>query len=184
MQRSPRPVKLDLGLPFLVAVLGKGIVNRPTEGLFPRPVVDGFGQKTGEIVIEDGLRALIDRAQNELLVENQDPGRQIGQNRLQISPRRFDLGAMPLGFPPGVVELPRHAVERLGQDTQLIPAVDSLARSKVAGSHRLRAFCKNRQRRRKAARQHKSQGNRSKQRKQNGQGQGHRINARQTFAPE
>jgi hypothetical protein len=96
----------------------------------------------------------VDRAQHEAPIENEHPGREVGQNRFEVGARRFDFGAMALGIAPRVVELARHLVERLGQDAQLVAAVDCLARREVAGSHRLRSLGEDRQRRRQPARQH------------------------------
>ena len=184
LRQAAGAIELDLRLPFLAAVFGEGVADRLSEDLLARPGVDGLGQQAGEVVVENGLRALIDGAQHEAAVEDEHAGRQIGQDRFEIGARRFDLGAMALGIAPRIVELARHLVEGLGQHAEFVAAVDRLARREVAGGHRLRSLGENRKRRRKAARQHKGHGDGRKQGQQHGQRQRHGVDARQPLATQ
>ena len=91
---------------------------------------------------------------------------------------------MALRIAPRFVELARHAVEGVGQQTKFVMALCCLAGRKVTGRNRLRTLGQNGQRGGQAAGQNKGDGHGGKQGEQHGEGQCHRVDARQPLPAE
>jgi hypothetical protein len=177
-------IKFDLLLPFRTLDLGKGVDDGLTENLLAWPDCGRLSEKAGEVVGKDGQCALVHRPQHEASVENEDTGRQVGQNRFQISSCRFQLGAVTLVVASCLVQLAGHLFERARQDAQFITAIDRLARSVVASRHGLGTFCKDRQGCRQTTGQHESQRDGGEQGQQYGQRESHRVDAGKPFATQ
>ena len=109
---------------------------------------------------------MIHGAQAQLFVEYQHAGRKIGEDVLEISLGRFELGAVRFGHAARIVQLLGHAVERLGENAQFIAAGDLRAAAVVPARHRLGARGEQRQRLRQARREQEGESGGGEQRQQ------------------
>ena len=182
LRHAVRALQFELGLPLVFLGRRELFANEGAQYLLARPFIDRDTDHTFEIVVEDGQRALVHRAQHETAVENQHAGGQVGQDRLEIAARRLHFRPVPLGVAPRLIELAGHAVEGLGQDAQFVTAVDRLARREVALRHGLRAFGQDVERRGEAAGHQVGQRKGAEQGDEYGQGQGQRVDTGQTLA--
>jgi hypothetical protein len=109
--RSIGMLKFDLLLPFRALALGKGIDDGLAQHLLAWPDGCSLSAQTGKVVNEDGQCALIHRPQHEAPVEDEDAGRQIGQNRFQVGTCSFKLGAVAFVIASRLIQLAGHLLE-------------------------------------------------------------------------
>src|SRR5258707_13766032 len=81
------------------------------------------GQR-GNVYVQDSARHSVRNPQNEAIVENEHPRGQIGENAFQVPLGGFELRLIELRDAPCFAQLLRHAVERLSEYAQLVPARD------------------------------------------------------------
>ena len=96
--------QIDLRLPVAL-VRSEAGEQRIAQRLVPRPIGERDVLEAGQIVTEDGQRAVVGRAQRAIGGECQHAGRQVGEHALQIHPRRFDRSPATVGCRTRILEV-------------------------------------------------------------------------------
>ncbi len=175
--------QIDLRLPVAL-VRSEAGEQRIAQRLVPRPSGERDVLEAGQIVTEDGQRAVVGRAQRAIGGECQHAGRQVGEHALQIHPRRLDRGPATVGCRTRIFELARHLVEGLRQHTELVARGQRLARTEIALGDRLRAFGEDQQGCDQAPRDDEGRCHRTQQGQQHGERQRQGVDALEADAPE
>src|SRR5712691_5087904 len=173
---------LDLLLPFGAAVLTEFFPQHACKLGERRPILKPYSDEGREILLQYASSAAVCDSQDEPVIENEHPRREIGKNAFQIPLGGLELRLVALGGAARLAQLLSHAVERLGEDAQLVAARDRCAARKIASRHRLRALGEHGERLRQAPRQQERERDRGQQREQQRQGQRENVDLLQPLA--
>ncbi len=113
-------------------------LHRPGERLQRlRPLWQSQPDAALEVGAKNPLRAGVCDGKRLGRIEHQHAGRKVRKNVLEPLFGRLERRAVSLHHAAGIIELPRHGVERFGEDAKLVPAGDRRLAAEVAARHRL-----------------------------------------------
>jgi hypothetical protein len=175
--------QLDLALP-VSGLLGEALADRRGEQVELRRVAERRAGRGGDVVAQDRRRAGVGDVEPERRIEGEHAGGKVGEDVLEIGLGALGLDPARLGRRARFVELAGHAVEGARQHPQLVAAGDAGSRGEVAARDRRGGLGELRQRFGQPAAQHERERDGGEQREQQGQRQGHQVDALQTGAQQ
>ncbi len=88
------------------------------------PIAELQSDQRRNVLVQDAARPVVRNPQDEAVIENEHPRGQIGENAFQVPLGGFELRLIELRDAPRFAQLLGHAVERLSEYAQLVPARD------------------------------------------------------------